>query len=121
MNRVEKFIRSPWGFNMNSRGCSAAEPVVTYPPNTPNPAGVEQGSSGILPESQGLQCEQAAPAVLPNSTLTNKRTNFIRSHKRRIARCGRRNIALDLIWVIPLQNQSTQAGCLSYLFGGGDE
>jgi hypothetical protein len=44
MNREQTFIRSPWGFNNNSRGCSEAEPVVTSRPHTPNPAGVEQPS-----------------------------------------------------------------------------
>ncbi len=40
MNRALKTtsFRSPWGFNNNSRGCSAAEPVVRRRPNNPNPA-----------------------------------------------------------------------------------
>ena len=70
MNRVQNFHRSPWGFNNNSRGCSAAEPVVRKNPNHPNPAGVEQGSSGFQPESEGLQYKHETTAVLKNSTPT---------------------------------------------------
>lgn len=46
MNRERNFLRSPRGFNNNSRGCSPAfigtEPVVMSCPHAPNPAGVEQ-------------------------------------------------------------------------------
>jgi hypothetical protein len=46
------------------------EPVVRKHHKNPNPVGVEQGSSGILPESEGLQYRHDTPIPLPNSTPT---------------------------------------------------
>ena len=93
------------------------EPVVPEHPNSPNPAGVEQGSSGFQPESHDLHDKHNAPTVTPNSTPIGKHSSFNRPRRGQIERCNQRNITSDLIRVISLWNQSTQAGCLSYLGG----
>jgi hypothetical protein len=120
MNRDLKAasFRSPWGFNTNSRGCSphgiGTEPVVWGHKNINRPCRGRKGSSGILPESEGVQYKQDTPVVLTYSTPTGKHSSFERSRRDLFKQCSQRNITPNLIRIIPPENQSTQAGCLSY-------